>query len=286
MLTNENSGYSWSLAFSVERAFRHGWFAKLGYTYGVSRNTVDAGSIANGSWTGNPIFLDPNNPQAAYSQFSPGHRVFAAVTYSRDFTGLGPTSVSVYFEGRSTGNGSYVFSGDMNGDGASGNDLIYVPRNTSEMNFVTNKVKVGADSIIYTPAQQAAAWEAFIEQDSYLRSRRGAYAERNAVFLPMVYRADVSISQDVGRRIAGRPNQLEIRLDILNFTNLLNKNWGVAQTFVTNRPLTFAGVDATGAATYRLANNGLQLISQSFTKSVLTTDVWRMQLGVRYMLNW
>src|SRR5439155_22693361 len=52
VLTNENSGYSWSLAFSIERAFRNGWFAKLGYTYGVSRNTVDAGSIASGSWTG------------------------------------------------------------------------------------------------------------------------------------------------------------------------------------------------------------------------------------------
>jgi hypothetical protein len=25
----------------------------------------------------------------------------------------------------------------MNGDGASGNDLIYIPRNQSEMNFVT-----------------------------------------------------------------------------------------------------------------------------------------------------
>ena len=28
---------------------------------------------------------------------------------------------------------SYVFSGDMNGDSASGNDLIYIPRSTSEM---------------------------------------------------------------------------------------------------------------------------------------------------------
>ena len=31
---------------------------------------------------------------------------------------------------------SYVFAGDMNGDGAVGNDLIYIPQNTSEMNFV------------------------------------------------------------------------------------------------------------------------------------------------------
>src|SRR3989440_5802083 len=137
VLTNEGKGYSWNLAFSVERAFRNGLFAKLGYTYGVSKNTVDAGSIAAGSWTGNSISLDPNNPAAGYSLFSPGPRIFGAVTFSREFLGIGPTSVSVYFDGRSAGGSGYVFSGDMNNDGANNNDLIYVPRNTSEMNFTS-----------------------------------------------------------------------------------------------------------------------------------------------------
>ena len=47
-----------------------------------------------------------------------------------------------------------------------------------------------------------------------------------------------------------------------------------------------AGVDATGAPTYKLATSGGQLISKSFQKVVTTADVWRMQLGVRYLLNW
>ena len=287
VLTNEGKGYSWNLAFSVERAFRSGWFAKLGYSYGVSRNTVDAGSIASGSWTGNAIALDPNNPVAAYSQFSPGPRVFGAVTYTREFFSGSPTSVSVYFDGHSAGNGSYEYSGDMNGDGASGNDLIYVPRNTGEMNFVPDTVRSGSNTTIYSPAQQTAAWEAFINQDSYLSSRRGTYAQRNAVFLPMVYRADMSFSQDVGRSIAGRPNRLQIRLDILNVTNLLDHNWGVSQGFVTTTPLISKGVDAIGAPRYVLATPLLQQLSpQSFQKNVSTFDVWRMQLGVRYMFNW
>src|SRR5437879_2425140 len=201
VLTNEGKGYSWNLAFSLERSFQSGWFAKLGYTYGVSRNTVDAGSIASGSWTGNPIFLDPNNPAAGYSQFSPGHRVFASATYSRDFTGVGPTSVGLYFEGRSAGNGSYVYSGDLNGDGASGNDLIYVPRNTSEMNFTSLTVGKCPACTVYSPAQQAAAWDAFINQDSYLSKRRGGYAERNAVFRPLVVWADWGSPQSAGLAI-------------------------------------------------------------------------------------
>src|SRR2546427_8841945 len=126
-----------NVAFSLERAFRNGLFAKLGYTYGVSKNTVDAGSIAAGSWTGNSISLDPNNPAAGYSLFSPGPRIFGALTYSREFFAGSPTSVSVYFDGRSAGDSGYVFSGDMNNDGANNNDLIYGPRNTPESNFTS-----------------------------------------------------------------------------------------------------------------------------------------------------
>jgi carboxypeptidase family protein/TonB-dependent receptor-like protein len=287
VLTNQGIGHSWNVAASVERAFRSGLFAKVGYSYGVSKNTVDAGSIASGSWFGNQIAIDPNNPSAGYSQFSPGPRVFAAVSYERDFLRIGATSISVYFEDRSPGNGSYVYSNDMNGDGSAGNDLIYIPRNTGEMNFVTKKVKFSAtDSVIWSPAQQTAAWEAFINQDAYLKSHRGQYAERNAVFLPLVARADLSVSQDVRRNIGGKGNSLQVRLDIFNFTNMLNSDWGVSQGFVTTRPLTTTGVDVSGTPTYNLANVGHSLITQSFQKNVSTLDVWRMQLGVRYMFNW
>jgi len=285
VLTNQGRGYSWSLSGTVERAFNNGLFAKVGYSYGESKNTVDAGSIASGSWTGNSIAIDPNNPVAAYSQFSPGGRLFAAASYTKDFFGIGQTSISVYFDGRSSGTANYTFSNDMNGDGAT-NDLIYIPRTVGEMNFTTLTINPGPNQVVYTPAQQAAAWEAYINQDPYLRAHRGEYAGRNAILLPKVYRADVSISQDVGGRIAGSQNRLQIRLDMLNFSNFLNKNWGVSQVLVTNRPLVSAGVDGTGASQYRLASVGTALISKSYVKFVTTADVWRMQLGVRYAFNW
>jgi hypothetical protein len=281
VLTNQGRGYSWNISGSLERAFQNGLFAKVGYSHGESKNTVDAGSIAVGSWTGNQIAIDPNNPVAGYSQFSPGGRVFAAVSYTRDFFGLGATSVALYFDGRSAGNDSYIFSNDMNGDGAT-NDLIYIPRTMGEMNFQ----QFTSGGVTFTAAQQAAAWEAYINQDPYLREHRGEYAERNGVLRPKVYRADLSISQDVSRRLAGNANSLQIRLDILNFSNFLNKNWGVSQGLITNRPLSSQGVDANGASLYRLNLVGGRLISKSFQKIVSTADVWRMQLGVRYMFNW
>jgi carboxypeptidase family protein len=288
VLTNQGRGFSWNIAATLERSFTNGFYAKLGYSYGVSKNTVDPGSIASGSFTGNFIAGDPNNPRVAYSQFNPGPRVFAAVSYTRDVFKIGATSVSMYWDGRSSGTDSYIFSNDMNGDGST-NDLLYIPRNTSEMNFQQySQTPPTGPAVTYTVAQQVAAWEAYIKQDPYLRAHRGEYAQRNAITRPLVYRADLSISQDISRHIGGAAHGLQVRLDMLNFTNWLNKNWGVSQILITNRPLASQGVDATGANLYRLntVSQGGPLISKSFQKAVTTNDVWRMQLGVRYMFNW
>ncbi len=292
VLTNEGIGHAWSLSFVVERPVTSGLYLKAGYTYGVSQNTDDPGSIAFGSWSANAVPGDPNNPGLGYSANSPRHRFFGAVTYSRNFFGFGPTAVSVFLDGHTNGNTSYVFAGDMNGDGVRGNDLIYIPSDTSQMNFVPETVGSGANQVTYTRQQQQTAWDAFINQDPYLKAHRGQYAQRNGVFFPVVWRADLSLSQDIGRMISGQDNRLQIRLDILNVTNLLNKNWGVGQISTLPfagtgvvAPLNYVGVDVNGAPSYKLQTIGTSLISKSFQNEVGTTDVWRMQIGVRYMLN-
>src|SRR5207249_11145884 len=146
-----------------------GFTRKGAYSYSESRNAVDPGSIAAGSWTNNPIITDPNNPALAFSQTSPGHRFFIPSSYTRQYFGLGATTVAAFFDAHTNGNTSYIFSGDANGDAATANDLIYIPRDMSEMNFVTLTTTGGKT---FTPADQASAFEAYIQQDEYLRSRR------------------------------------------------------------------------------------------------------------------
>ena len=41
------------------------------------------------------------------------------------------------------------------------------------------------------------------QQDSYLSTHRGEYAERNGVLLPMVWRLDFSVAQDLFKNIGG-----------------------------------------------------------------------------------
>ena len=283
VLTNEGIGHAYNISFSIERPLIKGFYGKVGYTYGESKNTGDPGSIAYGNWTGIHSAGDPQNPGVGFSQSSPGTRWFAALTYTGNLIMPGPTSLGLYLDGHSWGNGDYAFSGDMNGDGVSGNDLIYVPKDTSQMNFIPLTVS----GVTYTRQQQQAAWNAFINQDKYLSSRRGQYAQRNAVFLPIVWKMDGSISQDIGQLTRGRPNSLQLRVDVLNLTNLLNSNWGQGYTFTTTQPLVYKGVDRTpgptfGQPTYTLQTTGGKLITGSFIKTAGTSDVWRINLSVRY----
>ena len=281
VLGNEDTGYSYTYSASLEKAFENGFFAKVAYNYGQSTNTVDPGSIASGNWTGNAINGNPNAPGNGYSSFSPAHRYFVALSYKRDYFSFGTTTVSVFGEGFSFGNYSYVFSGDANGDGATSNDLLYIPRNQSEMNFT----QFTASGKTFTTAEQAAAWDAFIAQDPYLSLHRGEYAQRNAAYLPMLFRADLSISQNIFTKIGGTKNALEVRLDILNFGNLINNRWGVSESAVSTSPLTSPTLDATGALAYRMRNFGTSLMKTTFQKNAGTSDTYRMQLGFRYRFN-
>ncbi|MEY3644479.1 MAG: hypothetical protein RLZZ207_1174, partial [Bacteroidota bacterium] len=282
-LSNQAIGYSWVASFSLERPFTNGLFLKAAYSYGESKNTVDPGSIAAGTWFGNPITSDPNNPGLGYSSNFMGHRVFATASYSKDIFKFGNTSVSIFWEGRTIGNASYVVGGDLNGDGGTSNDLIYIPATKAEMNFQT----FTASGRTFTAAEQADAFEAYILQDKYLSANRGGYAQRGAVIMPMVYRADLSFAQQLFTNIGGKRNTLEFRVDILNVGNLLDSDYGVGKTFNSTQPLVTGSpvVSADGRPQYRFRNIGSSLITETYRATAGVSDVWRMQFGLRYIFN-
>jgi len=288
VLANESVGRQWNVAASVSKPMTHGFTFKGGYNYGQAKNVNDPGSIAAGSWNSNAIVTDPNNPPLSFSQYSPGHRYFVTASYSRQYFSLGQTTIAAFFDAHTNGNTSYIFASDANGDTGI-NDLIYIPRDTSEMNFAP----FSSGGKNFSAADQAAAFEAYIQQDDYLKNHRGQYAERYALFYPIVKRLDFSITQDVFHNIGGRRHSGEIRLDISNFGNLLNHNWGVGQVPIQNRILTNPGVDtATGRLNYRLATvvgaSGTELISHTWqttagTGSATTAaDVYLLMLSFRY----
>jgi hypothetical protein len=283
VLKNQDQNRSWNISGALTKNMSHGFSAKGGFNYGRSWSLIEPSSTVATIYGSNGIVSDPNNPPLAYSTNSPGKRIFAAVNYTAQYLKWGATTFSMFYDGHTNGNTSYVFSGDANGDGYTGNDLVYIPRDTSEMNFKTLPVA----GKIYTPADQAAAFEQLIQSDSYLSSHRGQYAERNAVFLPVVNRIDLSITQDVRFTIGGKRNTGQIRLDITNFGNLLNNNWGVATRVVNSQILTTPSADAQGRLTYNLQTlNGNLITNARQTSATLAqgsnNDVYVMMLSFRY----
>jgi hypothetical protein len=287
VLKNQDVGRLWHVSGSLEKRFKAG-FLKAAYSYGEAKNTVDPGSIAFGSWNNNQHPGDPNNPGLGFSQSSPGHRVFLAGSYRLEYLKFGATTISFFWQGFQQSS-TYSFGGDLNGDGGTSNDLIYIHRDTSEMNFAPQTVA----GRTFSAEEQAQAWNAYIEQDGYLSKHRGEYAVRGAVFLPMVRRVDLTVSQDLFRSLGSKRHALQARLDIANLGNLLNSDWGVSQRLVNNQPLipTAARADAQGRTQYnlRVINNQLMTTSlqpdAALGSDVRPGDVYRLQISLRYSFN-
>lgn len=281
ILKNHSAGYAWNVAASLERQLKDGFYAKIGYAYGITKSTTDPTSVASASWAYNPHSGDPNNPGLSYSSWCPDHRFFGMVSLKKSVSRLGPSVLSAFFDAFNSGRASYLIAGDMNGDGGSSNDLIYIHRSPSEIRFQPYT----SGTVTYSSEAQNEAWESYIRQDKYLRRHRGSYAERNGVVLPMVARIDLSLSQEFRSRLTGKKNALILRLDILNATNILNRNWGVAKAMQTVSPLIWQGTDPQGNPLYRLREVNNQLISRTFTRTANLTDVYRMQLSVKWIFT-
>ncbi|MFZ6012273.1 MAG: TonB-dependent receptor, partial [Bacteroidota bacterium] len=214
VMNNTDRGFSRSLSVKIEKPFTKGFTALAAYNFGVAKNTIDPGSIASGSWNNNQVYYDPNNPMSAYSNSDQRHRVIASVTYRKEYGKNFASQVGLFWEGRNQGRTSYIYSTDLNGDGQI-NDLIYVPRDATEMTFQDYDPDGTGPAGIYTAAEQSADWQAYIAQDEYLSEHRGEYTERNGAILPWVYRADFSFVQEFFINVGnGKRNTLQLRADM------------------------------------------------------------------------
>ena len=137
----------------------------------------------------------------------------------------------MFYDGHTNGNTSYVFAGDANGDSVSGNDLIYIPRDTSEMNFKPLTVS----GRTYTAADQAAAFEQLHQERQLpeLAPRPVRRAQRGVPADGQPHRPEHH-ARTCSTTSPARKHSGQIRLDITNFGNLLNNNWGVGQRLINN----------------------------------------------------
>ena len=311
LMTNASKGYSSVLTFQFQKAFRN-LYTSVAYTYSKAKNLNDGGTIAESMWRDRPVSGDPNAPVLGYAGFYQPHRVVAAATYRKEYAKYFATSIGLVFEAAPGGTGtafpgsvgSYTYQGDVNNDGigrtpiGGNNDLIYIPRSKDEIVLVpVNTGNPGPNNVNITdkrtPEQIWGQLNAFINQDPYMSSHRGQYAERNAVVLPFFKHLDLNITQDFYIMSGKNKHTLRVSFDIINVGNFLNKNWGVAKTFSSNSFLKYEGLAPAGDANagkhrysflYQDAGNQIPF-TNSFQDNTSIFSRWQGQIGIRYLFN-
>jgi hypothetical protein len=245
-----------------------------------------------------------------YSDFDLGSRVIGMLSYRLDYLDHAATTISLFYEGRSGQRFSYIYgnpnrghlSNDDTGSSTTAADLVYVPANQSDITFVPITRTVNGQRVTVTPDQQWEAYNSYIQNDEYLNSRRGDYAERNGSRLPFVSTMDLRVLQDFYIKTSnGVKHNLQLSFDIFNFTNLINKDWGRIY-FVGSDNFSIANfnsvattTNADGSRSYTprftfgdITSSGeYQTVKE--TKDLYTIDDsgvnssrWQMQIGVRY----
>ncbi len=286
VMRNTDAGYTGNLTLKLERPFRKNFGWMVAYNRGFAKDIISAGSIAFSSWRDNLTVNGNNRPDLAFSNNDLQNRFIANINYRVEWLKRLGTTFTLFYESRTQGRYSYVYSGDFNGDQVSGNDLIYVPRNKFETFFETwtdnNGTTTTSDDITFTPEQQQDAYWNYIQQDEYLRKRTGQYAQRNGGILPMISRFDLSISQEISQRFNNQKHSLQLRMDIFNLGNLLSNRSGVGDVVNNNALLAARGLNAQGYPIFRMNLVNRSLDYATTRKSANLGDVWQMQLGLRY----
>ncbi len=296
ILDNTNQGYFYSTTFKLEYPYQKGLWGSIAYTRSDAYDLLSAGSIASGSWSGafgaRSVNGNNNLPLSISNNNTP-HRIVGLLGYKIEYGNKAgaATSITLGYIGEQASPFSYTYGGDINGDTDLFNDLLYVPNKASDLRFVDiTQTVAGVSTVLYTVAQQEAAFDNYINQDPYLSGRRGQYVERNSNILPMLHRLDLGITQDFFIKIAGKKNSFQFRADILNFTNLLNRNWGITQRPTNARILNVSQVPASGNGYIPGFQMPLQtnedgkreLTKQTFQNQASSFDVWQAQFTLRY----
>lgn len=309
VLDNTNQGQQWSMTAQFRKNFTRDFTLMAAYTYTDAREiNAQAGSTAGSVFSGQANILGPNNSGVSYANALTPHRVVAYGSYHFEYLRKFGTTIGVTYEGRTGFNYSYLYGGDMNSDGVSGNDLIYVPQNQSEIVLApSNALDSRSINQIWTQLDN------FIKQDEYLSKNRGKYVARNGAFAPWVDRLNLSILQDFYMEINGKRHTLQFSVNIDNVLNMLNSGWGLIRTPNRTQLLRFMGYEqphtagsitsptatagpantiglpwaaTTGRPIYAFDLNadGTPLTNTySYDTSTTNGGRWQLQLGFRYM---
>ncbi len=298
-LTNTKEGYRYNLTAQLSKttnnikvgmhALNLNWSAA--YTYGMSKDLSNG--IRNSfqsNYEVNPANI-PSSAQLSYSNFDLRNRIVATLGGTLVWNQSNATSLNFFYAGQSGSPYTVVYAAGGNPfNNAANANLPYIPKDQNDIRLADYTVH----GQVYTAAQQWNDLNTLISGDKYLSTRRGQYAERNALHTPWNHELDLKLMHEFKLNKHNSKQSLELSLNIFNVLNLLNNDWGRI-TFVTNvnnytvNMLTFA-TDANGMKPAKPTSGYLPtfnfnkpsgLNGQYYTVDPINSR-WQGQVGIKY----
>ncbi len=282
VLSNTTLGHSFNFTAGISMTPSKGFFGSLFYSHTTANTTTDnSGSNASSAWGATPNVSNPNDLFLASAADALPHRLVGSLSYRVSYLKHLATTFSLFYNGASLGRYSFTYSGDVNGDGI-GNDLLYIPRNASEINFV----QFTSSGRTFTVEEQRVAFDQLLSNSKYLDKHRGQMAERNGVLMPWYHRFDFKLLQDIFTNIGKTKNTLQFSLDIQNFGNFLNSDWGIQKSRISNTNIPLVRVGSGANPTFRLNTvSGNELPTTMYQDLRTFGTTWSIQVGFRYLFN-
>ena len=263
--TRQGDGNAVTLSLNKPSATGLGWGVAYTRTSATEVSPLTS-STSNSTWNNRAVF-HPNEEVASTSNYVIRDRFTANANWSQAFVGDYKTSVGVFYEGRKGRPYSWTYINDLNGDGISGNDLMYIPSAPGSGEVV---FKGGA-------AEEARFWDV-VNANAGLSGSKGGVTSRNNSSAPWVNQVDLRLSQELPGFT--KNHKAVFTVDFLNFGNLLNKKWGRIDEidFPSRRSfVNYLGVDASGKYIY-----GMGPDSDYITKNNANESQWQVQFTLRY----
>jgi hypothetical protein len=282
IFTNTRTGDQFNTSFTVQKSFANNLFLYGAYNYLVSRDASSiSAEISSDAFDRNPILNNANEARNTPSLYGNTHRFVIAA--SKKFTygkGKYATTVSLFGNWSSGNRFAYVYGGDINNDGTASNDLLYVPKN-NEIDQMLFAPLTDVNGDVKNAEAQKTAYKAFIEQDDYLKTRRGLFTEKYAGESPWFSQVDLRVLQDFNFTAGKKTRTVQISLDVVNLGNLISSQWGVRK-YATNsgyfQPISVIGVN-NGVPTYQFDPS----LKETFIASPDLLSRWQTQLGLRFI---
>ena len=274
VLTNSREGYGYIINAAINATPFKNFNLSAAYTYTESKEISGMpGSAATSAYSGLYSVDGPTFVGLQRSQYVIPEKVTASVGYMFPalFDGDG-VRINLFYTAYSAGAYSYIYSNDLNGDGIS-TDLMYIPNDVKELQWVSE--------------EDMNAFKTFMENDPYLNTHKGQYAEAYAGRSPWRHLLDARISKTFKKTIRKTTHCFELSANVGNILNMLNSNWGLYKysCYGNANAVTPLKVDHFEDNTPVFSMNKVngEYPTETYTNTYINTNqCWSLLLGLKY----